>query len=114
MDDFNKKSTEIKDDYNKRSTEIEDDYNKNALNLKFQFMQGTQSKFMLSNYLDDVVSSNKTNSNHVITVTYNETTTSSEDGIVGIKHSLNDNSEYEVSLDYDANGYINKVTIKDI
>ena len=77
-------------------------------------MQGTQNKFMISYFLDNVVTSNKTNSNHIITVTYNETTTTSEDGIVGIKNSLNDDSKYEVSLDYDTKGYINKVTIKDI
>ena len=77
-------------------------------------MQGTQSKFVLSNYLDEVVTKNKTNSKHTITVTYKETTTSSEDGIVKIKHTLDENAKYEVSLDYDSDGFINKVTIKDI
>lgn len=66
-------------------------------------MQGTQSKFMLSSYLDKIVTSNKTNSNHIITVIYKEKTTTTEDGIVEIKHSLNDNIKYEVSLDYDTN-----------
>ena len=121
MDDFNQKSTTMREDYNSQVNNMMDDfnsesdkYNVSSFNSGLKSMQGTQSKFMLSSYLDKVVTSNKTNSNHIITVTYNETITTSEDGIVGIKHFLNDNSKYEVSLDYDANGYINKVTIKDI
>lgn len=114
MDDFNQKSTTMQEDYNSQVNNMMDSYNVSAFNNGIKSMQGTQSKFMLSSYLDKIVTSNKTNSNHIITVTYSETATTSEDGIVGIKHSLNDNSKYEVSLGYDANGYINKVTIKDI
>lgn len=114
LDDFNQKSTSMQEDYDSQVNNMMDSYNVSAFNNGLKSMQGTQSKFMLSSYLDKIVTSNKTNSNHIITVRYNETTTTSEDGIVVIKHSLNDNSKYEVSLDYDANGYINKVTIKDI
>ena len=42
------------------------------------------------------------------------TTSTTEDDIVAIKHLLDEDSKYEVSLDYGENGYINKVTIKDI
>lgn len=115
---FNKTRKSMMDDFNQKSTTMRDNYNKEVSSMSFnnglQSMQGTQSKFMLSSYLDKIVTSNKTNSNHIITVTYKETTTTIEDDIVRIKHSLSDNSKYEVSLDYDANGYINKVTIKDI
>mgnify|MGYP004617204417 CR=1 FL=1 len=77
-------------------------------------LQGTQSKFFLSRYLDNIITKNKTYSNHTITVTYNDITTTEEDEIIKIKHSLKDGCEYEVSVDYDANGYINRVKIMDI
>lgn len=77
-------------------------------------LQGTQSKFFLSGYLDNIITKNKTYSNHTITVTYNDKTTTEEDEIIKIKHSLKDGCEYEVSVDYDANGYINRVKIMDI
>ena len=77
-------------------------------------LQGTQSKFFLSGYLDNIITKNKTYSNHTITVTYNDITTTEEDEIIKIKHSLKDGCEYEVSVDYDANGYINRVKIMDI
>lgn len=59
-----------------------------------------------------MVTSNKTNTDHIITIIYKETTTTSEDEIVNIKHSLDEMTEYEISLDYDANGYINKEQLK--
>ena len=83
-------------------------------NNNLSSLQGTQSKFFLSGYLDNIITKNKTYSNHTITVTYNDTTTTEEDEIIKIKHSLKDGYKYEVSVDYDANGYINRVKIMDI
>ena len=85
-----------------------------SFNGKFMGLQGTKVKFILSNFLDEVVTSNKTNKNHLISVTYEEITSTEESDIVKIKNSLKDNNKYEVSLDYDENGYINKVIIKNI
>lgn len=110
MEDFNNKSEE----YKRETTSMEEENKKFAFNMRLKNMQGTQSEFMLSQDLDEVVTSNKTNKNHLIEVTYNGITSTEEDDIVAIKHSLKDGNKYEVSVDYDANGYINKITIKDI
>lgn len=91
-----------------KNNEIED------FNRSIEPAQGTNSKFALSSYLDKVVTSNKKNKDHVITVVYRETTTTNEDDIVKIKHMLDNTKKYEVSLDYDEDGYISKITIKDI
>lgn len=88
--------------------------NKKSFNATLEIYSGTEYGSRVGNLLDKVVTSNKTNKDHIITVTYKETTTTSEDEIVNIKHLLDKFTEYEVSLDYDANGYINKVTVKDI
>lgn len=114
MGSFEQKSTELSNEYRQGSEAIDEEINKFAFNSNLKYMQGTKSQFTLSQYLDKVVTSNKTNKEHLIEVTYNETTSTAEDDIVAIKHLLKDGNNYEVSVDYAADGYINKVTIKDI
>ena len=104
----------MKNSYDAHVKNMNNSYDVDSFNTGLESMQGTKSKFMLSGYLDNVVTSNKKNAGHIITVTYNETTTTEEDGIVKIKHSLKDDKQYEVSIGYDTNGYINKVIIKEI
>ena len=122
VDKFNSKENSIdvkknEDEISKREEEVlkkEKEMEALSFNSSIKSMQGTQSKFVLSNYLDEVVTKNKTNSKHSITVIYKEITASSEDDIIRIKHSLNEDNKYEVSVDYDSDGFINKITIKDI
>lgn len=64
--------------------------------------------------LDKIITNNKTNSEHIITVIYNGTSATTEDEIISIKKSLDKGTNYYYSLDYDSNGYINRVTIKDM
>ena len=97
-----------------QSSILNNDINKQSFNATLEMYSGTEYGSSVGNLLDKVVTSNKTNSEHIITVIYKGTTTTSESEIVKIKHSLDKFTEYEVSLDYDANGYINKVTVKDI
>lgn len=64
--------------------------------------------------LDNVVKSNKNNEKHIIKVIYKENTYVSEDEIITLKRILDDGKKYQYLLDYDEQGYINKITIKDI
>ncbi len=77
-------------------------------------MQAQKNDMLIANLLEKVVTCNKKNSEKIITITYNDITTSDEEGIVSVKHSLDKFKEFEVSLDYDEEGYINKVIIKEI
>lgn len=110
QDVMNSMGSMMDDFMNNQSSSI----NKTSFNATLEMYSGTEYGSSVGNLLDKVVTSNKTNKDHIITVIYKETTTTSEDEIVNIKHSLDKFTEYEVSLDYDANGYINKVTVKDI
>ena len=83
-------------------------------NDNYETYSGTKSKFSIEILLDDVITNNKTNKNLLITVIYHDTSTTNPDEIINIKHSLQDWTKYEVKLDYDNNGYVNKVTIEDI
>lgn len=110
QDAMNSMGSMMDDFMNNQSSSI----NKTYFNSTLEMYSGTKYGSNVGNLLDKVVTSNKTNKDHIITVIYKEITTTSEDEIVNIKHSLDKFTEYEVSLDYDTNGYINKVTVKDI
>lgn len=83
-----------------------------VFNAPFELYNGLQSGMFLDMLLDQVVTNNKTEADHIITVVYNETMTAVPDEITALKQNLEDSKEYEVSLDYDADGFVNKVTIK--
>ena len=83
-----------------------------SFNSSFELYNGTQSEFFVSKLLEKVVTNNKTKKDHLITVVYNETTTNVADDITSLKQNLEDGKDYEVSLDYDTDGFVNKVTIQ--
>ena len=87
---------------------------KQSFNNEFELYSGTSSKLFVTTLLDNVVTNNKKNSDKVITVVYNETTTTDANEIVELKSSFEQGKNYEVILDYNINGLVNKVTIKDI
>ena len=100
---------------NNNSDQTNDGYNKiqvKTFNAPFELYSGSQSGFFLENLIDKVVTNNKTESDHIITIVYNETMTAVPDEITALKQNFEDSKEYEVSLDYDKDGFINKITIK--
>jgi hypothetical protein len=86
--------------------------NKRKFNMNFQYMQGERTGADWR--LDEVITNNKTNDKHIITVVYKEQTYITEDEIITLKRLLDDITKYQYSVDYDENGYINRITIKDI
>lgn len=75
---------------------------------------GTKSGFFLSSDIDEIIDSNKTNKEHLIEVVFDGTSYGkSAEKISEVKDKINVgvDSKYEVSLDYDKEGYVNKVTI---
>ena len=83
-----------------------------SFNMTYTYLQG---EHMGADYrLDQIITNNKIQSSHIITVVYNNISATTEDEILSIKKSLDKWTNYYYSLDYDTNGYINKVTIKDL
>ncbi len=98
--------------------QIEEQINTRQENVKkemfnFQFMHdnGTKSAFFLESTLDEIIQSNKTYDRKV-TLVFNGKEVINESEIIDIKHSLKGN--YEVSLNYDEEGYINKIVVNKI
>lgn len=115
---FKSKDTSNNDDtINKINEKVENtkkEINKSSFNGKFEIRSGTDYKSTIEYILDDVVTNNKTNKDMLITVKYKDKETTDPDTIIEIKHSLNDRNKYEVKLDYDNDGYVNKITLEDI
>ena len=97
------------------SVDIKEDFgvSTNSFNNTLEMYSGTKSKFFVEHLLDEVVTSNKKNADRLITVVFGEYSTTVPEEIVNLKHSLDD-GKYEISLDYDDDGYINKVTMEKI
>ena len=91
-----------------------DSFEVNSFNTPYETDAGKRSGFFIVRTLDDIVTNNKTNKSHIITVVYNDITTTEEKEIKEIRNKLSDRKDYDVSLDYDSNGYVNKYTIEDI
>ena len=83
----------------------------NSFNFKFTNDSGTKSAFFMGDILDDVIESNKTHDRKVVLV-FDGKEITDESEIVSIKHSLS--GSYEVSLNYDDKGYINKMIVNKI
>lgn len=101
----NKKQQE--ENINKQQEEVK----KDIFNFQFVNDNGTKSAFLLESTLDEIIQSNKLY-NRKVTLVYNGKETTDETEIINIKHSLE--GDYEVSLDYDSEGFIYKIRVDTI
>ena len=84
---------------------------KEMFNFQFANDNGTKSAFFLESTLDEIIESNKTQ-DRLVTLVFNGKEVTEESEIINIKHSLK--GDYEVSFNYDDEGYINKIIVDKI
>lgn len=89
------------------------DMNISSFNSRYEMNAGLENGFFISNTLDDIVTNNKTNKNHIITVIYNDIEASDENEIKEIRNQLSTFKYYDVSYEYNKKGYIYKMIISD-
>jgi len=85
--------------------------NKSDFNDKFEFYNGTKRGSQLKRLLDEINTNNK-KENRKIIVKYNETETQDTTEIKNLKMGLDDSDKFEVSFEYDKDGYIYEVIIE--
>lgn len=94
-----------------------DDFDKEIklqqFNSGFESYSGTENGISVSHVIDKIVTNNKKNQNKLITFVYRDINTTNPDDIISAKSNFGEWTKYEVVLDYDQEGYINKVTIMD-
>lgn len=126
------KKDAIKEEYNKKQKEAEEkqkaieeeakkrqeEREKSSFNNMHEFYAGTQGGTAAGLEVDEIIKSNKKSSEHLIEVIFDGTSYGTDpDKIKEIKSMLKSFNgyklqEYEISVDYDENGYVNKVTIE--
>lgn len=88
------------------------DFDKSSFNTTFEFKSGTRMGASVLSLLDDVITNNKTNKKHIITVIFGDLNSSDPNEIKNSKKNIDNFTDYEVSIDYDKDGYVNSVTIE--
>lgn len=112
----NKFGESVEEKYNEISNQINEARKKSKLdsfNSQFEIHSGTKKGSSVSWLLDSIITNNKKNQDHQITVEFKSYNTIIPDEITNLKKELDDWHTYEVSLDYNEEGYANKVTIKE-
>ena len=113
-----KKQQELEEKIKKEQEEYHENFSKDSFNSTFEMNQGTKSGMFAKSQVDNVVKNNKKDKEHLIEVIFDGTSYGTDpSNISNVKNNLrefngNKFQEYEISLDYDDNGYVNKVTIE--
>lgn len=113
-----KEAQEIKDEIKKNNEESDLKFDKNSFNSNYSFYSGTQPGQSVSMLIDNIINKNKTEKDHLVELVFDNTSYGTDpDNIKQTKNMIQTFSGYniqyyEVSMDYDDNGYVNKVTIE--
>lgn len=113
-----KDEKEFKDKFNKDMEESDLKFDKNSFNSNYTFYSGTQPGQSVSMLIDNIINKNKTEKDHLVELIFDNTSYGTDsDNIKQTKNMIQtfkgyDIQYYEVSMDYDDNGYVNKVTIE--
>ena len=82
-------------------------------NSPFEMYVGTEWGTNVSDLLDKIITNNKKNTDRQLTVVYGTTDTTDPETIKELKKKFEKWTDYEVSVDYNEEGYIYKITIED-
>lgn len=104
--------TDIVDNQRERVNDMFDNFEINTFNSTFEFRVGESYGSSVKSILDDVIINNKKNQNHILTVVFEDLSTTDPEEIKQAKKNFDDWTKYEISVDYDDNGYVNKITIE--
>ena len=113
-----KEAQEIKDEIKKNNEESDLKFDKNSFNSNYSFYSGTQPGQSVSMLIDNIINKNKTEKDHLVELVFDNTSYGTDpDNIKQTKNMIQTFSGYniqyyEVSIDYDDDGYVNKVTIE--
>ena len=81
-------------------------------NNDYEFYVGTEYSSSVSRLIDEISTNNKTNKKHKITLKYKEIETQDPEEMKNIKKQLDDRTKYEISFEYDEDGFIYLATIE--
>lgn len=95
-----------------KGNEMFDKFEVESFNSTYELDVGENYGLSVKRTLDKVITNNKKNTNNILTVVFEEVSTTDPEEIKNLKKNFDDWTKYEVSVDYDENGYVNKITIE--
>lgn len=104
---FNEKEEEFEEEQEKRENEFELE----QFNSQFEHYSTFSQGFHLKNLLDEIVASNQKNKDKIVTVVYKNQNYTEAEEIKNLKNNFENHIEYEFLLEYNENGYVNKLVI---
>lgn len=91
---------------------VSNDFEKERFNNKLAGMySGNVEGPFMPDFLEEIIASNQENPDKIVVLKYKDTETSDAQAIRDIKNQMSKNKRYEVSYEYDEDGYINKAII---
>lgn len=111
---YDEESEKMDKEYESKINEMKNNSDKTVHNMQFESYAGTKATIFVKAALDNIISNNKKSPEHVVTFVYNNEETTDETRIKEIKKSLEEWGKYEISVDYDENGYVNKITLENM
>ena len=98
-------------EFNGIGASVGSEFDVKKFNQPFELRNVTNKGIFVTNILDSIITSNKTK-DRKITVKYQEKETQDEAEIKNIKKKIQTMNDYEVTFEYDEQGYINKTIIE--
>jgi len=83
-----------------------------GFNSSYEMYSGTEIGISVKNLLDKIITNNKTKPDRILTIIYKDVNTSDVQQIKNIKSRFADWTEYEVSLNYNENGFVYQIVIE--
>lgn len=109
QNDFVNKVTQMGQDFMNNNG-----FAQNSFNSTFELYVGTEYGSSVKHLIDEIVTNNKKEKDKIITVIYNGISVSDPKEIQNLKTNFADWTQYEVSFEYDENGYIYQTDIMDL
>ena len=86
-------------------------FNQEFFNSSFELYNGTEYGISVKNLIDKIVTNNKKEKDKIITITYEGISISEPKELQSLKTKFEDMTQYEVSFEYNENGYIYQTDI---
>lgn len=89
-------------------------FDQEVFNSSYESYNGTKSGWSVKNLIDKIVTNNKKEKDKIITVIYQGISINEPKELQNLKTNFEDNTQYEVSFEYNENGYIYQTDIMDL
>ena len=90
-----------------------DEFDVRRFNNHYEIYNGTEYGSSVGRLIDTIITNNKKDAEHIITIKYKDVITKKPEKMKEIKKQLDEWTKYEVTFEYDKNGFIYMATIEE-